>query len=107
MIKDRALFRERVIACRVTQDEIEKIAEIADGAGFKDVAKFARAAVLEKMERCAGHRWEREWSAMEQMDGTDAIARFRELQNGRQLPKGFKDWDRSRKIDWLNQEWTL
>ncbi len=51
--------------------------------------------------------WADEWDAMAKMDPGEAADRFRELQAGRKLPAGFKDWPKAQRITWLDRNWPL
>lgn len=55
----------------------------------------------------AKHSWVTEWDAMEQMEPSEASARFAELKAGRALPIGFKGWGKAERVKWLDREWPL
>lgn len=51
--------------------------------------------------------WHSEFAAMNQMEPAEAMGRFRELLDGRTLPKGFVKMSRPEQIRWLEKEMPL
>ena len=51
--------------------------------------------------------WADEWANMSEMSLNDRRDRFKELAAGRDLPQGFRDWPKERRIEWLDHNWSL
>ena len=61
----------------------------------------------ERMAEAMQRSWADEWANMSEMSLNDRRDRFKELAAGRELPQGFREWPKERRIEWLDRSWPL
>src|ERR1700733_8453140 len=99
----RTAPKDRILACRLTDDEERAVDALAKAAGVTP-ARFLRNAVIEKLVEPAAPKrsWADEFALMAEMDmPEEQMERFNRLRNGRPLPKQFMDITRADQIIWL------
>jgi hypothetical protein len=107
----RTASKDRILACRLTDEEERAVDAMARAAGVSP-ARFLRNVVIEKVQSANGkpepvRSWGDELDKLREVLPGEAMERFNELRAGRQLPKGFALMPRAEQVTWLDREWPL